>query len=194
MKTLILSGAAALSGLALFALFLVDRASVEYAGTPSASVISGTLDKVEAAPRGTLSAAGDAASRIIAAELPPVGETGAARTPGVLDAITSVAGAQALDVAVFETPSGREFMLDREEAHARLVFSDTGEEVALREDFGRGGDVVLRDTDGRVVLRLTARGNAILYGSSESLGEPVTKLEATSLDPQAPASKPGGAG
>lgn len=110
-----------------------------------------------------------------------------------LEAITARNGAQAVEQAQFQTVDGRAFRLTRVNGGALIVFDDTGEILELTEGYGRGGDVILRNDAGRVVLRLTSRGNAILYSTDRSLGEPVSMVQIEDAG-EAPTLKPATAG
>ena len=96
-------------------------------------------------------------------------------TPGnALDEITRAEGAQGQATAAFQTGDGRTVLLDRSGPVATLLYADTGEALVLDQLYGSGADLLLADpTDGSVVVRLTGRGNAILYDDDEALGRPL---------------------
>lgn len=95
-----------------------------------------------------------------------------------LDQITAAQGVQALSFAELITSDGEQFLLEREAGpYARLVFPETGRALDLREDSGNGGDVVFKTPEGQTMLRLTRRGNAILYDDEAALGRPVDLVQ-----------------
>lgn len=116
---------------------------------------------------------------------------------GALERIASESGAQSVRAGAFRAASGRTFVLDRTGQGARLVFADTGETLELRESWG-SGDVLFSDPQGRLVLRLTGRGNAILYAGGDTLGEPADAILPAAATagpaPEAPRLKPASAG
>jgi len=100
-------------------------------------------------------------------------------TPGnALDEIPRAEGAQGLATAAFQTADGRTVLLDRSGPVATLLFADTGEALVLDQLYGNGTDLLLANPEnGSVVVRLTGRGNAILYDDDQALGRPLEPVE-----------------
>ena len=99
---------------------------------------------------------------------------------GAKAALDEITGGKAMkkqrNVALM-TSDGEQFMLERATGpYAKLMLPGSGGTVALREDSGSGGDVVFRTEEGQTLLRLTRRGNAILYDEG-TLGRPVDLVE-----------------
>jgi hypothetical protein len=110
--------------------------------------------------------------------LPATDSVAAGETARALEQITRAEGAQGLATAAFRMSDGGMVLLDRSGPVPTLLYADTGEARLLRQEYGSVADLLLADaSDVEVVLRLTGRGNAILYDDAASLGRPLDRVD-----------------